>query len=155
MTCISPKKIADLLEVLGDNPNGLHADEVAELVGWRSPKGALNGLRILERRGAVASVPDPAWHGSQTRRRYGLPQHVALMTAEAARGRAQAAAGEAMRDRAFGVFLPSSDPRSTPSRDRVLRDSKPPASIFGGLRPGVYPVATGSAIEQAYRARTE
>lgn len=133
----------DVLSVLADSPEGLHAYRIAALCGWTDPKVAHRALKALHSDGLVVSLPDPLQRGSQTRMRWCLPEHIDAAKAAIERDR------KAESTRGSCEILPSSDPRCTPSRDRVWRDPTPPQSIFRDLKPGQYE-PTGSAIERAY-----
>lgn len=148
-----------ILDVLIGSPSGKYAREIAAVVDMH-PGVVATRLGELRSSGRAMSVQDG---GHAKRLLWFHPDHQAnagkrQIEAEWRFGCAQArpktttvAKALAPKTKFDGRVKVTSSPPWVDVRYHV----DDPNPVFAGLKPGQYPVATGSAIERAYRARTE
>lgn len=159
-----------ILQLLEEHPDGIHARDVASLLGLEYVRAA-SCCSDLKSMGLIGSLPDPLGRssaGGSNRQRWFLPEHeprvrklVAQIQKQAAveakpKGRAQhttewSRAGLGRIDvqlRAAKTPAPTVTIAPTPPSRYEATSVEP---FFSAMRPGSY-LRTGSAIERAYGA---
>lgn len=162
-----------ILQLLEEHPDGIHARDVASLLGLEYVRAA-SCCSDLKSMGLIGSLPDPLGRssaGGSNRQRWFLPEHEARVKKVVAKiqkasaieakpkGRAQhttewSRAGLGRIDVQLRGAKGGAQPKLTVAvtpRGRYEVTSVEP--FFGGMRPGQY-LSTGSAIERAYGAST-